>query len=155
MSFCIEGEKVHIKGNHKLARTLVTPKALKKESEIEAMSQVWGMEGATQSSPNQSGNNRELAELTLEQTTDLDRVLREYEGGFEEPKQLPPSRAIDHKIPIKAGVDHINVRPYRYPYLLKSEIEKQVEEMMKSGIIRPSNSPYSSPVILVKKKDGS
>jgi len=49
----------------------------------------------------------------------------------------------------------INVRPHRYPHLLKMEIEKQVEEMMKIRIIRPSNSPYSSPVILVKKKDGS
>jgi len=49
----------------------------------------------------------------------------------------------------------VNVRPYRYPYLLKAEIEKQVEERLKIGIIRPNNSPYSSPVILVKKKDGS
>ena len=80
---------------------------------------------------------------------------QEYEGVFEEPKQLPPNRKIDHKIPIKVGTDPINVRPYKYPYVLKTEIEKQVEEMMKSGIIRPSNSPYSSPVILMKKKDGS
>jgi len=60
----------------------------------------------------------------------LENVLKEYEGVFEEPKQLPPNREIDHKIPIKAGTDPINVRPYRYP-VLKTEIEKQVEEMMK------------------------
>jgi len=76
-------------------------------------------------------------------------------GFFEELKQLPPNREIDHKIPIKAGGNPINVRPYKYPHLLKTEIEKQVEEMMKIGIIRPSNSPYSSPLILIKKKDGS
>jgi len=43
MNFCIEGKKVHIRGHHKLARTLVTPKALKKEKEIKAVSLVWGI----------------------------------------------------------------------------------------------------------------
>jgi len=74
--------------------------------------------------------------------------------GFLKNTQLLPNREVDHKILIKVGMDPINVRPYRYPHLLKTEIEKQVEEMMKIGIIRPINNPYSSPVILVKK-DGS
>ncbi|KAL0313431.1 UNVERIFIED_CONTAM: Retrovirus-related Pol polyprotein from transposon.6 [Sesamum radiatum] len=49
----------------------------------------------------------------------------------------------------------MNVRPYRYPTIHKNEIEKLVEEMLKSGIIRDNTSPYSSPVVMVKKKDGS
>lgn len=82
-------------------------------------------------------------------------VLNEFTQVFSEPEDLPPCREVDHKIPIKAGVDPVNVRPYKYPHLQKNEIEKQVADMLKAGIIRPSNSPYSSPVILVKKKDGS
>ncbi|KAL5564770.1 hypothetical protein UlMin_027934 [Ulmus minor] len=68
---------------------------------------------------------------------------------------LPPQCAQDHKIVLQAGAAPPNIRPYRYPQIQKGEIEKLVSEMLLSGIIRPSTSPYSSPVLLVKKKDGS
>ena len=49
----------------------------------------------------------------------------------------------------------MNVRPYRYAPSQKSEIEKQLSEMLKNGVFRPSATPYASLVLLVKKKDGT
>jgi hypothetical protein len=49
----------------------------------------------------------------------------------------------------------VNLRQYRYAPALKFEIEHQVQDMLQSGLIQQSNSPFSSPVLLVKKKDNS
>ena len=49
----------------------------------------------------------------------------------------------------------IRQRPYRTPLLKRKEVERQVEELLELGIIRPSTSPWASPVTLVPKKDGS
>ena len=58
----------------------------------------------------------------------------------------------EHSITLKPGEAPVNVRPYRYPYHQKNEIERQVKELLENGWIRHSQSEYSSPVILVKKK---
>ena len=68
---------------------------------------------------------------------------------------MPPSREFDHQIPLLLGVKPINIKPYRYSPTQKDEIERQIKEMLSNGIIRPSQSPFASPVILVKKKDGN
>ncbi|GJV61088.1 ty3-gypsy retrotransposon protein [Tanacetum coccineum] len=43
--------------------------------------------------------------------------------------------------------------PIGYPVSQKTEIEKMVNEMFKEGLIQPSNSPFSAPVLLFHKKD--
>ena len=68
-------------------------------------------------------------------------------------KGLPPKRDHDHAIQLVLGSQPPNIRPYRYPHIQKSDIEKIVEEMLEARIIRHSQSAYSSPVVLVHKKD--
>lgn len=85
----------------------------------------------------------------------LQTLLQQYEDLFQESLNLPPVRAADHRIPLVPGAGAVAVRTYRYPYYQKIEIEKQIRELLSAGVIRPSNSPFSSPVILVKKKDNS
>jgi hypothetical protein len=49
----------------------------------------------------------------------------------------------------------VSVRPYRYPFYQKEEIEKIVKQLLKSGVIRSSTSPFSSLVLLVRKGDAT
>ncbi|XP_020095072.1 uncharacterized protein LOC109714771 [Ananas comosus] len=85
----------------------------------------------------------------------VQEVLLQYEGVFQEPQGLPPQRVRDHKIPLHPGTVPISIRPYRYSHDQKDEIERQIQEMLRTSIIQPSSSPYASPVLLVKKKDDS
>ena len=43
----------------------------------------------------------------------------------------------------------------RLPFAVRREVAKQLETMRKEGVIVPSKSPWASPVVLVRKKDGS
>lgn len=94
--------------------------------------------------------------LSLTKTVpQIDSLLPKYEDVFGGPKELPPLRSHDHRIPMIEVSSPMSVRPYRYPYYQKNEIEKLVKEMLETGNIRPGQSPFSSPVLLVKKRDGS
>jgi len=87
--------------------------------------------------------------------SDLSQILSEFAYVFEELIELPPTRSHDHRIPLLPNQPSVNTRPYRYPYYKKNEIKKLVKEFLYSRIIRPSQSPFSSPVLLIKKSDGS
>lgn len=86
---------------------------------------------------------------------DIAALIEEFKHIFEPVSGLPPPRSCDHEIPLFPGAKPVYIRPYRYPPALKTEIETQVQEMLEKGIIQPSKSPFSSPLLLVRKKDGS
>ena len=49
----------------------------------------------------------------------------------------------------------IKMKPYRTPLNKRAVIDNAVDEMLEAGIIRRSRSPWSFPVVVVDKKDGS
>ena len=104
-------------------------------------------------------NDLTISSLTVKQhqhhDTTLTTLLENYSNLFQEPEGLPSARGQDHIIPLNEGSQPVNLRPYRYSGQQKDVLEKMVEEMLGTGIIRPSNNPFSSPVVLVKKKDST
>ena len=82
-------------------------------------------------------------------------VLSRYESVFAVNTKKPSlvSNAT-HKI-VTQESQPIFKKPYPIPYAQTDSVDTQVQEMLRNNIIRPSTSPWNSPVILVKKKDHS
>lgn len=85
---------------------------------------------------------------------EVNNLIQQCDHLFQEPNELPPRRQYDHHIPLVPRAQPVNVKPYRYAPQQKNEIERQVSEKLKSRVIQHSVSPFASPVLLVKKKDG-
>jgi hypothetical protein len=85
----------------------------------------------------------------------MEALLESFTDIFTESSGLPPSRWHDHRIHLLPGTTPVAVRPYRYPQLLKDKIERRCDEMLRQGIIWECTSAFSSPVLLVKKTDGT
>jgi hypothetical protein len=62
---------------------------------------------------------------------------------------------VDHAITLVEGAKPVNLRQYRLPFHQKNAMEALIQHMLSAKMISPSMSPYASPVILVKKKDGT
>ncbi len=82
-------------------------------------------------------------------------LVKEYEDIFQPiPAGLPPEREMAHTIPLEEG----HKPPFRPIYRLSpleiEEAKRQVTEYIHKGWIEPSSSPYGSPILFVKKKDG-
>jgi hypothetical protein len=86
---------------------------------------------------------------------EVQALLDKFYSVFTKPTGLPPHRKVSHSIPLITGARPVQICPYRVAPELKNEVEKQISEMLQSGVIRPSQSNFASPLIMVKKKDQS
>ena len=88
----------------------------------------------------------------------LEKLLYHYSDLFvaDLPSCLPPSRpGIDHRIRTESNARIPQKNPYRLSHAENLELQRQIEDLLKKGLITKSNSPYSSPVLFVRKKDGT
>ena len=88
---------------------------------------------------------------TVKQQDRLDGVLSE----FGEVLCNTPGRTESVTLSINTGeASPIRSHPYRIPPVWREEVKQQIDQLLVLGIIRASESPWSSAVVTVKKKDG-
>ncbi|GKE65518.1 putative nucleotidyltransferase, ribonuclease H, partial [Tanacetum coccineum] len=64
----------------------------------------------------------------------LQTLLADYNDVFVIPKEIPPVRSHDHRIPLKEGFPTVNFRPYRYLTTQKNAIESMVQKLLDAGM---------------------
>ncbi len=94
-------------------------------------------------------------ELSKEQKIQLEELLSEYSDVFaKENAPLGHTDLVKHTIDT-GDTPPIRQRARRLPLASKEIADQEIDKMLATGIIEPSFSPWSSPIVLVKKKDGS
>ncbi len=85
----------------------------------------------------------------------MENLLNEHQDVFAKNSgDLGLTTLVEHRIDTGDAVP-IKQQPRRLPNSLRTVVEEQVGEMLENDIIKPSNSPWSSPIVLVRKKDGT
>ena len=99
--------------------------------------------------PSQLIPSEKLAHLSAEQRSQLLEVLDRYAPVFSEKPGF--TDAAVHRIELTPEFRPKRLPEYRIPHRLKPEVDRQISEMLQLGIIKPSSSPMSSPVVCVLK----
>ena len=146
---------------------VASPESLRREnssSSLPNQMERWGYH-AVEETPKLSVPERKervIKELDLsgiedcheETQQEIKTLLQEYHDIFAlDPNELGHTSLVKHKITLKDDVP-FKERYRRIPPHLYEEVRKHVQEMLDMGAIRPSQSPYASPVVLARKKNG-
>ena len=104
---------------------------------------VWAIQVRTKMPSTDSGN--------------YPKFLQDFAAVFptESPDTLPPDRAIQHFIDFVPGSTLPNLPHYRLNPAQSAELQRQVEDLLRRGLIRESQSPCVVPALLAPKKDGT
>ncbi|GJY25288.1 hypothetical protein Tco_0400014 [Tanacetum coccineum] len=140
MLFPLGGQKVVLRGTYQAELAWLTGKKLSK-----LVSQTVNVQVSSLCCVEQSAtlhlmhyNDDQGSHMNEE----MNQLLKEYADVFTMPKELPPHKSFDHQISFKTDNVSINIRPCRYPSTQKDTIEAMIKELVDSGVVRPSGSPF-------------
>lgn len=89
-------------------------------------------------------------DLTLEQKAEVRNLIQEFPDVFTDRPGL--TNLLEHDIRTTTETP-IRLRPYPIPFAMVDQVNEEVEKMLEMQVIESSESAYSSPIVLVKKKD--
>jgi hypothetical protein len=94
-----------------------------------------------------------LGHLSDEERGVMEPVLSRYSHVFhlDENSPLKGTDLVKHQI-VTGDTRPIRKAPYRVHFALRQKMETQVKDMLKKGVIEPSQSPWGAPALLVPKK---
>ena len=90
--------------------------------------------------------------LIKKQMVEVVGLFREFAGDFTD---LPGTTTlVSHHIRLMTDVP-VSSKPYVGPYSVRKSWQTDIHKMIEMKVIRRSESPYASPVVLVRKRDGT
>lgn len=93
--------------------------------------------------------------LSPEQEQQGKALLQKYQHVFSQGDgDLGCTSLVEHEVHLTDDIP-IRQRYRRLPPSQYDQVKIHIQELLSSGIVRPSSSPYASPIVVVKKKDGS
>ena len=98
--------------------------------------------------------NSSKGNLSSSEWTQAKELLSQFKDIFATGSDCGRTGLVKHRIDTGDAAP-IKQRPRRIPWAKEAEVAELIRDMAENKIIEPSTSPWSSPVVLVKKKDGS
>lgn len=98
--------------------------------------------------------DRSKCQLDQAQQAHLLSLLNEYRDVFASSLKTGRTGAAQHRIDT-GNAAPIKQQPRRFPLTKRNKVGQMIQDMQQQDVIKPSSSPWVSPVVLVKKRDGS
>lgn len=89
------------------------------------------------------------------QRTALTELLRKHREAFSVQGELGQCGIVEHSIPLVSGARPVSQPPRRINVNDREDVDAAIQKMRQDGVVRASCSPWSSPVVPVRKRDGS
>ena len=87
--------------------------------------------------------------LNETERADFLNLAQEFSSLFTEAPGT--TNVVQHLINLTSN-EPVRSKPYPVPYSMRESLKKDIDDMMKMGVMRESDSPYASPVVVCKEK---